>query len=182
MKETPVFFLAAEIRNALDSGATGVLVPHVTTADQAAAIVKAAHFGEGGRGFAGSPHAAGYGSISMADHIDDNAEHTIVIVQIEDMAALDQVAQIAAVDGVDCLFVGRADLAVAMKKSVSDKDVVATVRDICAVGKSEGTAVGMYTPNPDEILDWCEAGASLFLLSSDQSMLLAGANDLASVL
>ena len=38
-----------EIRNALDSGATGIVVPHVTTAEQATAIVKAAHFGVGGR-------------------------------------------------------------------------------------------------------------------------------------
>ncbi|MCH8250788.1 MAG: aldolase, partial [Proteobacteria bacterium] len=50
----------AEIRNALDSGATGILVPHVTSAEQAAAIVKAAYFGEGGRGYAGSSRAADF--------------------------------------------------------------------------------------------------------------------------
>jgi 2-keto-3-deoxy-L-rhamnonate aldolase RhmA len=56
---------------------------------------------------------------------------------------------------------------------------MATVRDICAAGQSEGTAVGMFTPNLDEIPDWRDAGASLFLLNSDQSMILAGANALA---
>ncbi|MDH3531925.1 MAG: aldolase/citrate lyase family protein [Gammaproteobacteria bacterium] len=167
------------IRNALDSGATGIIVPHVTSAEQAAAVVKAAHFGEGGRGYAGSSRAAGYTTKSMADHIADNTEHTVVIVQIEDIAALDHVAQIAAVDGVDCLFVGRADLAVAMQKGVAEKDVIATVQDICAAGQSQGTPVGMFTPNLDEIPDWRNAGASLFLLSSDQSLLLAGANELA---
>ncbi|MDH3622139.1 MAG: aldolase/citrate lyase family protein, partial [Gammaproteobacteria bacterium] len=91
----------------------------------------------------------------------------------------ENVAQIAAVKGVDALFVGRVDLAVAMQKSVSDKQVVATVRDICAAGKNAGTVVGMFTPNLDEIPDWRDAGASLFLLSSDQSMMLAGANALA---
>jgi len=145
-----------EIRCALDSGATGILVPHVTSADQAAAIVKAAHFGDGGRGYAGSPRAAEYTTKSMADHIADSRERTTVVVQIEDIAALENVAQIAAV-----------------------KQVVATVRDICAAGKSAGTAVGMFTPNLDEIPDWRDAGASLFLLSSDQSMMLAGANALA---
>ncbi len=104
-----------EIRCALDSGATGILVPHVTSADQAAAIVKAAHFGDGGRGYAGSPRAADYTTKSMADHIADSRARTTVIVQIEDIAALEQVAQIAAVKGVDALFVGRVDLAVAMK-------------------------------------------------------------------
>ncbi|MDH3578075.1 MAG: aldolase/citrate lyase family protein [Gammaproteobacteria bacterium] len=168
-----------EIRCALDSGATGILVPHVTSAEQAEAIVKAAHFGEGGRGYAGSSRAAKYTTKSMADHIADSNEQTTVVVQIEDIAALEHVAQIAAVEGIDALFVGRFDLAVAMKKDPSDAEVIATVRDICAAGQSVGTAVGMFTSNPDEITDWREAGASLFLLSSDQSMLLAGANALA---
>jgi len=170
------------IRNALDCGATGIVVPHVTSAEQAVAIVKAAHFGEGGRGYAGSPRAAGYGTKAMADHISESSRQTVVILQIEDIAALDHVAQIAAVDGVDGLFVGRADLAVAMQKQVSDNDVIATVQDICAAGQSEGTPVGMFTPKLDEIPAWRDAGASLFLLSSDQSMLLAGANKLAKVL
>jgi len=168
-----------EIRNALDSGATGILVPHVTSAEQAAAIVKAAHFGDGGRGYAGSSRAAEYTTKSMANHIADSGEQTTVVVQIEDIAALDHVAQIAAVEGVDALFVGRFDLAVAMQKSPSDTEVIANVRDICAAGRSAGTAVGMFTANLDEIPDWREAGANLFLLSSDQSMLLTGANALA---
>jgi 2-keto-3-deoxy-L-rhamnonate aldolase RhmA len=171
-----------EIRNALDSGATGILVPHVTSAKQAAAIVKAAHFGNDGRGYAGSSRAAEYTTKSMADHITHSRERTTVVVQIEDIAALDHVAEIAAVDGVDALFVGRFDLAVAMQKNASDPDVIATVRDICAAGQSVGTAVGMFTSNLDEIPDWRRAGASLFLLNSDQSMMLAGANALAQAI
>lgn len=168
-----------QIRNALDSGATGIVVPHVTTASQAAAIVKASHFGDGGRGYAGSPRAAGYTTRSMTDHLADSRERTAVIVQIEDIAALPNVSEIAAVDGVDGLFVGRVDLAVAMQKAVSDDAVVETVRTICADAKGAEPAVGLFTPNLDELPDWIEAGASLFLLSSDQSMLLAGANALA---
>ncbi|NNF16154.1 MAG: aldolase [Gammaproteobacteria bacterium] len=168
-----------EIRNALDSGATGILVPHVTSAEQARAIVAAAHFGDGGRGYAGSSRAAGYTTKQMADHLADSREQTTVIVQIEDVAALDHVARIAAVDGVDALFVGRFDLAVAMQKSPLDADVIAAVRDICAAGQDAGTAVGMFTGKPDEIPEWRKAGASFFLLSSDHSMLLSGANALA---
>ena len=168
-----------EIRNALDSGATGIVVPHVTTADQARAIVRASHFGDRGRGYAGSPRAADYTIKSMADHIADSREHTTVIVQIEDFAALDNVADIAAVDGVDCLFIGRADLSVAMQKSMFDDEIIDIVNEICAAGMKASTAIGMFTPKTDEIPDWQAAGASLFLLSSDQSMLLAGAKALA---
>ncbi len=167
-----------QIQNALDCGATGVIVPHVTTAEQAAAIVKAAHFGSGGRGYAGSPRAAGYGTKNMPNHLADSGAQTTVIVQIEDLDALDNVASIAAVDGVDCLFVGRVDLAVAMGKSVSAPEVIDTIAEICAAGSEK--PVGMFTPDLDELPMWRDAGASLFLLGSDQSMLLAGANQLAS--
>lgn len=171
-----------DIRNALDCGATGIVVPHVTTAEQATEIVKAAHFGDGGRGYAGSTRAAGYGTKPMADHMRDSAAQTVVIVQIEDIAALDNVAEIAAVDGVDGLFIGRVDLAVGMQKSVSDNDVVATVQDVCAAGKTADTAIGMFTPDLKELPEWQDRGASLFLLSSDHSMVLAGANELAQTI
>lgn len=172
----------AEIRNALDSGATGILVPHVTSAEQAAAIVKAAYFGEGGRGYAGSSRAANFSTKSMQDHIAHSNEQTAILVQIEDLAALDEVADIAAVDGIDALFIGRADLAVAMGKSVSDPDVIATVGKICEKGIQTGTTVGMFTPDLAEIPEWRTAGVSLFLLSSDQSFVLDGANTLAESL
>lgn len=171
-----------DIRNALDCGATGIVVPHVTTADQAAAIVKAAHFGDGGRGYAGSTRAAEFGGKSMTDHMRDSRAQTTVVVQIEDIAALDNVADIAAVDGVDGLFIGRVDLAVGMQKSVSDDEVMATVQAICAAGKTGNTSIGMFTPNVAELADWQERGASLFLLGSDHALVLAGANELASKL
>lgn len=171
-----------EIRNALDSGATGIIVPHVTTAEQATRIVKAAHFGDGGRGYAGSPRAAGYTTTAMSDHLADSQEQTAIVVQIEDIPALPNVAEIAAVDGVDCLFVGRVDLAVAMGKGVADAAVLDAVRAVCADANDADPAVGMFTPNLDELPDWIDAGGSLFLLSSDQSMLLAGANSLAACL
>lgn len=169
-----------QIRNALDSGATGIVVPHVTSADQAEGIVKAAHFGEGGRGFAGSTRAADYTTLAMQAHLHNSREQTTVIVQIEDLAALEHVKEIASVEGVDCLFIGRVDLSVAMGKGVNDDDVIAAVREICDDCRSAGTAVGMYTPNLDEIPDWIDAGASLFLLNSDQGFVLAGANALAA--
>ena len=166
------------IRNALDCGATGIVVPHVTSADQAAAIVKCSYFGPGGRGYAGSPRAADYTTKSMADYMADSATQTAVIVQIEDLKALDRVSDIASIDGVDCVFVGRVDVAVAMGEAVSSAAVVDTVKEICAACTGAGKTVGMFTPDLAEIPMWRELGASLFLLSSDQSMLLAGADQL----
>jgi 2-keto-3-deoxy-L-rhamnonate aldolase RhmA len=168
-----------DIRNALDCGATGIMVPHVTSKSQAESIVKASRFGDGGRGFAGSPRAASYTQMSMAEHIEKSNKDTAVIAQIEDLAALDNVADIASVDGIDCLFIGRADLAVGMQKSPMDDVVVDTVKKICAQSLAAGTPVGMFTPDLGEIPSWRELGATLFLLSSDQSFVIAGANQLA---
>lgn len=168
-----------EIRNALDSGASGVIVPHVVSGDQAERVVKASHFGDGGRGYAGSPRAAAYGTRTMAEHLERSARDTTVIVQVEDIPALDHVADIASVDGVDAIFIGRADLAVAMGRSPMDAVVIDAVESICAASLAVGTRVGMFTPDLGELPRWRELGASLFLLSSDQSFLLAGANDLA---
>lgn len=167
-----------EIRNALDAGATGILVPHVTSADQAKAIVKHAHFGEGGRGYAGSTRAARFTTRSMPDHLAASAHQTTVVVQIEDIAALDNVADIAAVEGIHCLFIGRADLAVAMGESPASKTVIDAVGRICEIARAAHTAVGMFTPDAAEIPRWRALGASLFLLNSDQGFILQGADQL----
>ena len=118
----------------------------------------------------------------MTDHLQDSATQTTIVLQIEDIAALDNVAAIAAVDGVDCLFVGRVDLAVGMRKSVTDADVVAAVQNVCATGQKTNTRIGMFTANYDELPDWRKRGASLFLLSSDHALALDGANRLAQLM
>lgn len=171
---------STEIRNALDCGATGLLVPHVTSAKQAAAIVKHAHFGEAGRGFAGSTRASEFTKKSMQEHLKDSENQTTIIVQIEDLAALESVSEIAGVDGVDAIFIGRIDLAVAMGKSPMDAEVIATVKQICQEAAEVGCVVGMFTPDFSEIPTWQQCGCNFYLLGSDQSFILAGANKLAS--
>ena len=171
-----------EIRNALDCGATGILVPHVVSAKQAASVVKAAQFGEGGRGFAGSTRAAQFTTKTMSDHLRDSAEETTVIVQIEDLAALENVPEIAATSGVDAIFIGRADLAVAMKRSPMDVEVIEAVKKICIESREAGAAIGMFTPDAAEIPMWRDHGCSFYLLSSDQSLILSGANTLRTLI
>ncbi len=167
------------ILNALDCGASGVLIPHVITAKDAAAMVKAAHYGNGGRGFAGASRAGVYGHKSMADHLRDSAASTAVIVQIEDAAALENVDEIAAVDGVDGLFIGRMDLTVSLGYDSPDHPaVVEAVRKVCNTAAKRGRAVGMYTPFTSECGMWIKEGASFFLLGSEHSFMLAGAQAL----
>lgn len=165
--------------NALDCGATGVVIPHVMSPQMAEQIAAAAHFCAGGRGYAGSTRAAGYATKPMATHLEDSAEKTVVVAQIEDVEALAAIDEIAAVEAIDCLFVGRIDLTVALgASSPQAPEVVAAVERICDAGARAGRPVGMFVGNLDEVPRWQNAGASLFLLSSDHSFLMQGAADL----
>lgn len=167
------------ILNALDCGATGVVVPHVTSPEVAEKVGRAAHFGAAGRGYAGSTRAAQYTRKPMAEHLQDSAGQTAVIAQIEDVEALDAIDEIAAVEQVDCLFIGRIDLTVALgAASPKDAAVIEAVEKICRSGRDAGKPVGMFVGDLDEVPHWQAAGASLFLLASDHGFLLQGASAL----
>lgn len=165
--------------HALDCGATGVVVPHVRSVAEAEAVVKAAHYGPGGRGYAGSSRAAGYTTVPMARHKAKSAGQTVVIAQIEDPEAVEQIEAIANVAGLDALFVGRVDLTVAYDAETQDDPrVTAAVERVCAAGLAAGKPVGMFLARTEDVAYWRGRGASLFLLGSDHVFLLAGANEL----
>ncbi|WRH76420.1 MAG: aldolase/citrate lyase family protein [Sphingobium sp.] len=165
-----------QILNALDCGADGVLVPHVRSAEEARAVAKAAHYGAGGRGYAGSSRAAGYGSIAIPEHLANSAARSIVIAQIEDLEALDQIDAIAAVEGIDALFIGRIDLTIALGCTDPDDPKVVEALDlIIAAAKNSGRPVGMFTSKPTDAAIWRDKGVSLFLLGSDHGFLRGGA-------
>lgn len=165
--------------NALDCGAAGVVVPHVRSAEEARAVVKACHYGRGGRGYAGSSRAAGYAAVSISQHKANSLVRTVVIAQIEDPEAVDAIDEIAAVEGVDALYIGRVDLTVAYgAEKLDDARVVTAMETVCAAARRYDRPVGMYLSNPDEVALWREKGATLFLLGSDHSFLLSGAADL----
>ena len=168
-----------QLLNALDCGADGVVVPHVRTASAARDIVASAHYRPGGRGYAGSSRAAGYGAKAMADHKADSAAKTVVVAQIEDVEALDQIDEIAAVEGIDALFVGRIDLTVALGcESPDDPRVVVAVERIVAACVAARRPVGMFLSRPADVPLWRAKGATLFLLGSDHGFVRSGAQTL----
>jgi 2-keto-3-deoxy-L-rhamnonate aldolase RhmA len=170
-----------QILNALDCGADGVIIPHVRSADEARALVRACHYVSGGRGFAGTSRSAGYTTLGMAKHR-EAARGITIIAQIEDHEAVDAIDDIAAIDGIDALFIGRADLTISYEaETPDDPRVVAAVDRICAAAKAAGRTVGMFLPRVTDVPAWRAKGASLFLLQSDHDFLLAGARSLADL-
>jgi 2-keto-3-deoxy-L-rhamnonate aldolase RhmA len=162
-----------EVLNALDCGAAGILVPHVRSAAQAAEIAKSAAYGPGGRGFGGP--SRGYRGSAIGELLQQAAGSTSVILQIEDIEAVPEADAIAALPGIDALFIGRIDLTVAMGETDPKAPrVMETVADLTRRISAAGRTVGMYTPDFSEVPDWKALGASLFLLGTDHG-LLAGA-------
>jgi 2-keto-3-deoxy-L-rhamnonate aldolase RhmA len=164
----------------LDMGAVGVVVPHVRDVATAEAVARACHYGAGGRGYAGSPRAAGYATKPMADHLRDCAAETTVVAQIEDPEAVEAIDAIAAVEGIDALFIGRVDLTVSYgADSVNAKVVEDAIIRVCQAARQHNRTVGLFLANTDEVAFWIERGVSFFLIGSDHGFVLAGANTLA---
>ena len=171
-----------QILNALDCGADGVILPHIRSAAEAEDAVKACHYVSGGRGFAGSSRAAGYTTKGMGKHRAD-AKGIIIIAQIEDVEGVDNIEAIAAVEGIDALFIGRADLTISYAAVTPDDAIVVDAVDrIVAAGKAAGRTTGMFLGRVGDVPMWREKGASLFILGSDQDFLLQGAAKLAEAI
>lgn len=170
---------AGTILSVLDMGAAGVLVPHVMDAETARTVVARTRYRDGERGFSNSPRAGGYGSTAMPDHLASSDESISVWCQIEDRAAIENIAAIAAVPGVDCLFIGRADLALSYGLADLDHPTVQRAIDnVIAAGAAAGVPVGIFLADDGAAPDYARRGVSVFLIGADQSWIRASARAL----
>lgn len=129
-----------EALRVLDLGAAGVICPHVDSVADAKELVRAVHYPpRGRRGFAAYTRAGGYGLRSGAEHLARYAAGPLVIAMIESETALAAAADIAAVDGIDLLLLGPADLAADMGILAGDQSPV--VGALAQVRRAAGGAV-----------------------------------------
>ena len=164
------------ILGVLDSGATGIVVPHVDSVTKAEEAARAAHYGLGGRGFAGTTRWAGLTGAAMADTLARSGRETVVFAQIEEPAGVDAAAGIAAVEGIDGLFIGPADLSVSYGKTSVDSDELHAAYDV--VGKAvatAGKALVTWAPDAAKAQDWAPYGVSVWFIGSEHSWMIAGA-------
>ncbi|WOH35780.1 aldolase/citrate lyase family protein [Thalassotalea fonticola] len=169
----------ATILNALDLGADGVVLPHILNAEQAQRVVKKCFFGPEGRGYAGSTRFAGYTTRKLPENLAANQTETCVIAQIEDIEAVNDIDAICQVDGIDCIFIGRMDLTVALNQTdAAHPSVIEAVQKVVDACKKYNKTCGMFVGDLTELPQWLEQGVSLYLLGSDHSFLLQGAQQL----
>lgn len=153
----------------LDAGAAGVIAPHVSSAEAARAIVAGARLEHGARGFSPSPRAGAYGCLGAAGFLETQVAQTIVALQIEDRAGLENAAAIAAVPGVDALFVGPADLSLSLGVAMDAPELDEAIAQILARGQAAGRACGIFVPNGAAAARRAADGFTWFIIGSDQS-------------
>ena len=169
---------APNILSVLDGGALGVVVPHVASLAKARDVVDSCRYQGGRRGFSNSPRAGRYGRRTLQEHVAHADAVTTVAAQIEDPEALDHLDAIAGVEGIDALFIGRGDLAVAMgEPSPEAPAVFEAARRVCAAAQKAGKPVMVFVNGPADARAMAAIGASVFVYGSDQSFLRRAAVD-----
>lgn len=169
-----------EIKRILDAGAQTILVPYVQNAEEAARAVAAVRYPPGGmRGVAGITRATRFG---LVEGYTAQADTEIcLLVQVESAEALANIEAIAAVEGVDGLFIGPADLAASMGHpgNPSAPEVKAAILDGIARIRKAGKPAGILTLDPDFLKLAIAAGSVFTAVDVDQAILLRGARALA---
>lgn len=170
------------VKRALDIGAQTLMFPFVEDAEAARRAVASTRYpvpGQctpGTRGYAAMHRASRYGT---APGYNARANDSIVrIIQLETPAALARLEEIAAVDGVDALFVGPGDLAAALGHlgDIAHPEVQAAIADAAGRARAIGKPIGIVGPTPEMVGKFVNDGFNFVAIASDMGMMMRQAN------
>jgi len=166
---------ADTVKFVMDSGAAGIMFPFVSTADDAKRAVQYMKYPPAGtRGVAGIIRATNYGRDWIHYFAEANRE-SLVVVQIETADAVEAAESIAAVDGVDVLFVGPLDLSVSLgcPGDFSPPHFVDALKKVVSAAQKHGKAAGILS-RPALVAQHKELGFRFFALGSDSGSVVSG--------
>ena len=170
------------IKQYLDIGVTNILVPMVETAEQARALVRAVRYPPAGvRGVgAGLARVSRFGRIT--DYTANADDEICLLVQVENVTGLHNLDTIAAVDGVDGVFIGPADLAASMglRGQPRHPDVVAAVEAAIKTIRQRGKAPGTLMGDEAEARRLLDLGYQFMAIGADVTLLAKATSDLAA--
>ncbi len=175
----PAWNDAVLLKRLLDAGAQSFLIPMVQSAEEAAQAVAATRYPpQGVRGVALSHRGNRYGRV--ADYLAKANREICLIVQIESRGAVDSAAEIAAVEGVDGLFIGPSDLAADLGHlgNPGHAEVQAAFSEVLAACKSAGKAAGILSAVEDQAKGYIDAGFNFVAVGSDLGLLTRHADAL----
>ena len=153
----------------LEAGVRGIMLPRVREVSEVRQIVSAMKFFPmGSRGIDGIGPEAGFGRMPMAEYFEEANRENFLIVQIEEPDVIPHIDAIAALPGVDVLFVGPADLTLAMGKfgRTDDPDVLGIFRQVADACLRHGKVAGLPC-SAEQVPFYYEMGFRLFNVASD---------------
>jgi 4-hydroxy-2-oxoheptanedioate aldolase len=174
------------IKRALDAGAHGIIVPLLQNVEDAKNIAKYSKFppvGNRGLGSALSMEKFITGKtgevkeVSMADYFRDSNSSTVVVVQIETASALEQVNEIAAVDGIDVLFIGPTDLGnmighpSVLNGGKHSPELDEAIAKINKAAHDAGKYSGVYMGTGEQARQYADMGFNMINAANDQAVL-----------
>lgn len=170
---------AVEIKRLLDAGFYNFLVPFVQSADEARRAVAATRYPpQGIRGVSVSQRGNRYGTVP--DYLARANDNICVMVQIESRAGVAAVSEIAAVEGVDGIFVGPSDLAAGMGHlgQSNHPEVQAAIADVFKIAKAAGKPTGILAPVEADARRYLDMGAGFVAVGSDLGLFRAATQGL----
>jgi 2-keto-3-deoxy-L-rhamnonate aldolase RhmA len=167
------------ISKALDTGAAGVIVPHVNTAAEARRLARAGRYPPEGDRSIGVARAQGFGA-RVQDSVDSDNDNVVLVPQAEHIEAARHIDEIVATPGVDAVFIGPFDLSASLGKPgrIGDAEVqaaIATIRDGCAAAR---VACGLFVVDTESARRAISEGYSLVCVSSETLLLTRAASEI----
>lgn len=169
----------AWIKRVLDAGAPNIMVPNIRSVEEAREVVSWTRFApEGQRGVASSTRAGGW--LRRKDFLARANDEIGVIVQIESREALNALAGICAVPGVDAVFIGPSDLAASLghRGNTGHPEVQAAIAQAIATGRAAGRTVGILAAD-GKAEPYLAQGATMVGVGTDLHLLIGAADALA---
>lgn len=172
------------VARALDTGAQGVIIPRVQSADEAALAVSYVKYPPVGRRGAGGEARFAFEKRGVREGIEELNAETLVIVQIESADGVENVEAIAATPGVDVVLIGPNDLSISLgvPGDYQSETFTNAIDRIAAAAQSAGVAIGTLTMSGEATRSWYERGFRFLLCNSDTNMLAeTAARDVAAM-
>lgn len=169
------------IKRVLDSGAQSLLIPYVQNVEEAKAAVASTRYPPHGvRGAAGAVRGAKYGRVK--NYLHEAASQIAVLVQVETASALEQIEEIAAVDGVDGVFIGPSDLSASMGHlgNAAHPEVQEAIEGAAKRLQAVGKPGGILAYDPDVAKRYIGWGFQFVAVGSDAGVLLKSTEALAA--
>jgi len=169
------------IHRVLDMGAEGVMCPKVRNAEEALKVVKGLHYPPfGNRGVAKMVRATQFAQ-NFNDYYQKSIDQILGVVQIETIEVLSHLDEVAAIDGVDVLFIGPADLSMELGifGQFDHPVFVEALNKIVAAAKKANKAVGILFFNPDDYQRYHNLGIRFLACGADATFVAEGARTMA---